>query len=111
LREKIHHAKPPITRTVTPSIKPRLDPTDDSVAVTDGVTVGGVGVMEGEGVGRIEVGVGVNVAVTGGATNSTNFCSGRITEAAFKPFQAIRSASCISYRLAIQESVSPLRTV
>ncbi len=80
------------------------------MGVTVGVPVGG-GVMEGEGVGRIEVGLGVEVGVTGGATIRIIFCSGRMTEAAFNPFQAIKSASGISYRLAIHESVSPLRTV
>ena len=76
-----------------------------------GVAVGDDGVMVGEGKGVVVGGPAVNVGVAGGATSRTNFCSGRMTEAAFSPFQAIRSVRDISYRLAIHESVSPLWTV
>jgi hypothetical protein len=49
--------------------------------------------MEGEGEGAFIVGLGngVVVDVAGGATRSSNLCSGRITEALFNPFQAIKS--------------------
>ena len=71
----------------------------------------GDGVRVGRGAGVNVAGLGVSVAVAGGATRRSNFCSGRMTEEAFSPVQDIRSARGISYRLAIQESVSPLRTV
>ncbi len=78
------------------------------MGATVGVAVGGRGVMVGEGEGVAVGGPGVNVGVAGGATLRTSFCSGRMTDAAFSPFQAIRSAREISYQLAIQERVSPL---
>ena len=48
--------------------------------------------MDG-GEGVVVGGLGVSVAVAGGVTRSSNFCSGRMTEVLFSPFQAIRSAS------------------
>ena len=92
LRENLHQSNPPITTMVTPRIRPRFTPGGESGAVTGGVTVGEGG-REGEGDGVIVTGLGVNVAVAGGVTSRSNFCSGRITEAAFRPFQVIRSAS------------------
>ena len=81
--------------------------------MTGRVSVGGGCVMEGEGEGVTAIGVGVcvPVGVAGGVTRRSNFCSGRMTEVLLSPFQAIRSASGISYRPAIHESVSPLWTV
>ena len=68
--------------------------------------------MEGEGDGvTFVVGLGTSVAVAGGVTSRSNFCSGRMTEVLFNPFQAIRSARGTSYRPAIHDSVSPLWTV
>lgn len=69
--------------------------------------------MEGLGEGEMAVGLGVEVAValTGGVTRSSNFCPGRIMEVGVNPFQAISSASGMSYRTAIPESVSPLWTM
>ena len=86
---------------------------EDSVAVTGGVPIGGDVVMDGLGEGVLGIGLGVWVAVAvgGGVTRRSNFCSGRMTEVAFSPFQVIRSASGTSYRPAIHESVSPLWTV
>lgn len=73
---------------------PALD--EDSVEVTVGVAVGGGEVRVGEGEEVTVGGPGVNVGVAGGATIRINFCSGRMTEAAFSPFQAIRSERDIS---------------
>ena len=64
---------------------------EDRLAVTKGVAVDGAGVREGEGEGVIVAGLGVRVAVAGGVTSRTNFWLGRMTEAAFSPFHAIRS--------------------
>ena len=111
MRENLHHKNPPITSASIPKIRPSTEPRGDSVAVTDGVSVGSGGVADGLGDGGIVVGLGVSVGATGGVTSRSNFCSGRITDAAFNPFQVIRSASETSYRLAIQKSVSPLWTV
>src|SRR5687767_14484899 len=92
----------------------RLSPNlrGESVSVIGGVPVGD-GVMDGLREGEIAIGLGVcvAVAVAGGVTRRSNFCSGRMTEVIFSPFQAIRSGSGTSYRPAIHESVSPLRTV
>ena len=79
--------------------------------MTSGVPVASSGVRVGLGEGVVVGGLGVNVDVAGGLTRRINFCSGRITEALFNPFQAIRSASGTSYRPAIHERVSPLWTV
>src|SRR5215207_9312960 len=79
---------------------------DDSV--TGGVAVVGDGVMDGLGEGVVVTGPGVDVSVAGGVTRRTSFCSGRMTEALFSPFHAIRSASATSYQPAIHERVSPL---
>ena len=80
------------------------------MAITGGVPVGGV-VLDALGEGVIVGGLGVSVGVAGSDTRRSNFCSGRMTEALFNPFQAIRSDSGTSYRSAIHESVSPLCTV
>ena len=80
------------------------------MAITGGVPVGGI-VLDGLGEGVIVGGLGVSVGVTGSVTRRSNFCSGRMTEALFSPFHAIKSASGTSYRSAIHESVSPLWTV
>ena len=113
LRENLHQSNPPISRMVTPKIRPMPDLRGVSVVVTGGVRVGGGGVMDGLGEGVIGIGLGVcvAVAVAGGVTSRSNFCSGRMTEVLFSPFQAIRSARGTSYSPAIHESVSPLRTV
>ena len=113
MRENLHQSNPPITIILTPKIRLRPNPLEDgdSVAVTGGVPVGGGGVLEGLGESGIVIGLGVSVGVAGGVTRRSNFCSGRMTEALFNPFQAIRSASGTSYKPAIHESVSPLRTV
>ena len=97
---------------MTPKIRLRPNPfgDEDSVAVTGGVPVGAGNVMDGLGVGAIVVGVGVSVAVAGRVTRRINFCPGKMTEALFSPFQAIKSASGTSYRPAIHKSVSPLWT-
>ena len=63
------------------------------MVVTGGDAVGGGEVTEGEGDTVIVTGAGVYVAVTGGVTRRSNFCSGRMTEMLFSPFQAIRSAN------------------
>jgi hypothetical protein len=114
LRENLHQSNPPIKIVVTPKIRlrPNLRVDGDRVAVTEGVPVGG-GVMDGLGddVSVVGLGVCVAVGVAGGATRRSNFCSGRMTEVLFIPFQAIRSTSGTSYRSAIHESVSPLWTV
>ena len=98
---------------ITTNITRRPDPRGDGnrVAVTAGVPVGGGEAMEGEGDGVAVGGFGVSVTVAGGVTRRSNFCSGRMMEVLFSPFQNIRSASGTSYRSAIHESVSPLRTV
>lgn len=84
---------------------------EDCVATTVGVSVGGGGVADGLGEGVIVTGPGVSVGVAGGVTSKTNFSSGRMTEAAFSPFHAIKSASEMLYQAAIHESVSPVCTV
>ena len=113
MRENLHQSNPPIITVVRPKIRlrPNPDRDGDSVAVTVGVPVGGGGGMDGLGEGVIVGGLGVSVGVAGGVTRRSNFCSGRITEVLPSPFQAIRSESGTSYRLAIQKSVSPLWTV
>jgi len=68
---------------------PIRDAKDDRVAATVGVSVWAGRVTEGEGDGVIVTGLGVSVGVAGGVTSRTNFWSGRMTEAAFSPFQAI----------------------
>lgn len=82
--------------------------------MASGVPVGS-GVMDGvaDGVTGVGGGVGVStaVAVGGGVTSSSNFCPGRMTEAASNPFQAMRFVSETSYSPEIQKSVSPLWTV
>ena len=83
----------------------------DGVGVIGGVPVDGGGVLDGLGEGVIVTGLGVSVGVAGGATRRSNFWSGRMTEVASSPFQAIRSESGTSYKAAIHESVSPLWTV
>lgn len=94
LRENLHHSNPPmpIARAITPKIRPKLDLRGDSVAATIGVPVGD-GVMDGLGAGVIVAGPGVNVAVAGGVMRRSIFCSGRMTEVLFSPFQLIRSES------------------
>ena len=96
MRENLHQSEPPIRRMITPNIRLSPNPlgNGDSVSVTGGVPVGD-GVMDGLGEGVIVIGlwVAVSVAVAGGVTRSSNFCSGRMTEVLFSPFQAIRSAS------------------
>jgi len=81
---------------ITTNIRLKPNPLGDGdrVSVTSGVPVGD-GVMDGLGEGEIAIGLGVcvAVAVAGGVTSRSNFCSGRMTEALFSPFQAIRSAS------------------
>jgi len=98
---------------VTPTIRLRPGLRGDSVSVTGGVPISGDGGMDGLGEGVLGIGldVWVAVAVGGGLTRRSNFCSGRITEVAFSPFQVIRAASGTSYRPAIHESVSPHWTV
>jgi len=79
LRENLHQSNPPITRVVTPKIRLRPNPLGDgdSASVTSGVPVGDeVIMMDGLGEGVIVIGLGVNVAVAGGVTRSTNFCPG-----------------------------------
>jgi hypothetical protein len=110
LRENLHHSNPPITMIDAPKRRPKLELREGSVAVTSGVAVG-EGVRDGLEVGVIVTGLGVNVAVAGGVTRSTNFWPGRMTEALFNPFQVMRSTRAISYQPAIHESVSPLLTV
>ena len=79
---------------IKPKIRPRLSPRGDEVSVsaTSGVPVGR-GVMDGLGEGVIGMGLGVcvcaAVAVAGGVTRRSNFCSGRMTDVASSPFQAI----------------------
>ena len=117
MRENLHQNTPPVTRTIAPKIRIRLNPLGDevSVSVTSGACVGGGGVRDGiaDGVtgagGR--VGVSMAVAVGGGVTSSSSFCPGRMTELVSSPFQAIRFVSETSYRPEIQKSVSPLWTV
>ena len=111
LREALHHNNPPITSAITIKLRPSPHPRGDSVAATGGVSVGCAGVADGLGDGGIVVGLGVNVGVAGRLTRSSNFCPGRMMDAVFNPFQFIRSASETSYKPAIHESVSPLRTV
>ena len=71
--ENLHHSNPPITIVSTPRIRGTLDLRGDSVAASVGVTVAGDGVMDGLGDGVIVTGLGVNVAVAGGATRRSNF--------------------------------------
>ena len=68
-----------------------------------GVTLGGGGVLVG--------GRAVGVLVAGGVTNNNNFWFGLIIDESDKPFQTINSLTETLYCLAIQERVSPLRTV
>ena len=93
MRENLHQSEPPIRRMIT-NIRLSPNPPGDgeSVSVTGAVTVGD-GVMDGGGDGVVVGGLGVNVAVAGGVARRSNFCSGRMTEVLFSPFQAIRSAS------------------
>jgi hypothetical protein len=95
---------------LTPKMRPSPDLRGGAVEVIGAVAVGD-GVMDGLGVGVTVTGLGVSVDVAGGATRRSNFCPGRITDALFNPFQAIRSASGTPYQPAIHESVSPLLTV
>ena len=116
MRETLHHqSSPPITITITPKIRLRLNLRGVSVSAASGVCVGGGGVRDevADGVTGIGVRVGVSmaVAVGGGVTSSSSFCPGRITEAASNPFQAMRFVSETSYSPDIQKSVSPLWTV
>ena len=113
MRENLHQSEPPITIMITTNIRPRPTPLGDgdSVAVEGGVPVRGGGVMDGLGKGVIVIGLGVGVGVAGGVTRRIIFCSGRMTEVLFSPFQDIRSASEMSYQPAIHESVSPLLMV
>ena len=101
-----------MTIVVRPKMRLRPDPREGSVSGTAGVSVGSR-VIEGLGEGETEIGLGVCVAVgvTGGVTRSSNFCPGWMTELLFNPFQAMKSASEISYKSEIHESVSPLWTV
>ena len=92
-------------------MRPRLDPRVDVLFAGSSVPVGWGGIKDGLGDGVIVAGLGVDVAVAGGATRRINFCSGRMTEILFSPFQAIKSASGMLYTPAIHESVSPLWTV
>ena len=58
-------------------------------------------------VGVGDAGAGVGVLVAGGVTCRSSRCSGRRTEEPLNPFQAMRSATVISYNAAIQERFSP----
>ena len=93
MRINLHQSNPPIKIVVIPNIRLSPNLRGEDVVVTGGVPVGGGGVMDGLGEGVIVTGPGVSVAVTGGTTSRSNFWSGRMTEAAFSPFQAIRSES------------------
>ena len=107
MRENLHQSKPLIPTIATPKIRPMPDLRGDSAPMIGGVAVDD-GVMDGIREGVIVMGLGVTVGVTGGTTRRTNFWSGRMTEALFNPFQAIRSANGMPYQPAIHESVSPL---
>ena len=96
LRKNLHQSHPPIRIVITPKIRPRPSLRGERVVVTGGVAVGRGGVMDGLGEGVIVTGLGVSVGVAGGVTSRSNFWSGRMTDALFSPFQAIRSASGIS---------------
>ncbi len=61
-----------------PTTSPVLDSRGASATGRD-VRVGG-GVIDGEGGDVLVAGAGVNVAVAGGVTRSSSFCSGRMTE-------------------------------
>lgn len=112
MREILHQSIPPIARIAAPQKRPKSIPLDEfvsgpgAVSVGDGVTdgardavaVGGSGVWEA-------------VAVAGGVTSRSNFCSGRMMEVLLNPFHLIKSESGISYKPAIHKSVSPLWTV
>ena len=71
-----------------------------------GVAAVGERVMVGVALG----GAGVEVAVAGGVTRSSNCCPGRMMEAELRPFQLINSIRLTSYRSAIQARYSPLAT-
>ena len=75
-------------------MRPKPNRRGGSVAMTAGVSIGD-GVRDGLGEGVIPAGLGVGVAVgvAGGVTRRSNFCSGRMTDVLFGPFQAIKSAS------------------
>src|SRR5215213_7246145 len=88
----------------TPSPGRRGEEGDAAASV--GVPVGD-GVPDGLGKGVIVTGPGVSVGVAGGVTSRSSFCSGRMTEALFSPFQVIRSASGTAYQPAIHDRVSP----
>ncbi len=105
-----HQSNPLRTIITIPTVKPTIDLRGDSVVVTGGVSVGD-GVMDGIGEGVTVAGLGVDVSVAGGVRRRSSFWSVRMIEVLLSPFHAIRSASEMSYRLAIHESVSPLWTV
>ena len=113
MRANLHQSNPPTTIVITTKVRPRPNLLVNGDCVAGRVAVGGGDVMDGlgEGVPAVGLGVGVAVGVAGGVTSSSNFCSGRMMEVLSSPFQAIRSERGTSYRLAIHESVSPLRTV
>ena len=116
MRKNFHQRNPPIRIMTKPKIRLMLNPLADgaSVSAISGVPVDS-GAMDGLGEGVIGMGLGVCVgavvAVAGGVTRRRNFCSGRITDVEFSPFQVIRSESETSYSPAIQKSVSPLWTI
>lgn len=93
LRENLHQSNPPIASTATPKTRPKFDPPVEAedASMTVGVAVCDGDVMDGLGDNTTVVGLGVNVSVAGGVTRSTNFCPGKMTEALFIPFHAIRS--------------------
>ena len=93
MRANLHQSNPTITTVIRPNITPSPDRRGDSVSVTSGVPVASGEVRVGLGEGVVVGGPSVAVAVAGGVTRRINFCSGRMTEALFSPFQAIRSAS------------------
>lgn len=114
LWENLHQSNPPIPRTATTKISSIPTPPEAFARATGCVAVGD-GVKDGLGEGvtatSVEVGVCGAVAVAGGVTIRSNFCSGRMTEALFNPFQDIKSAREMPYQPAIHESVSPLLTI
>lgn len=112
LRETFHQSRPPAAITITPEKIMMLNLLPgDSVFVSEGVAVSDTGVTDGEGEGVVVAGAGVNVTVAGGVTSRSNFCSVRMMEVLFSPFQFIKSESGTAYRPAMYESVSPLCTV
>ena len=92
MRENLHQSNPPIRIVVKPRISLKSKRRGDFETGSGGVAVGD-GVRDGLGEGVIVTGLGVEVAVAGGVTGRSNFWSGRMMEALFSPFDAMRSAS------------------